>query len=91
MWVGDYTFGAVYSFDDIGGYAEYVRSPIHRKVSELGLPLIENMVSFDIAEDADPGLADRIVDLNRARLAGDEELTKLISGLKSYSGSALAK
>ena len=69
------------------GYAEYLQSPIHRKVDEIGPQLVDDMVSFDIAGDTDPGVDERIAELHRARFAGDEALAKLVGGLESFSGS----
>ena len=88
---GDYELAAFYQFDDLPGYAEYLMSPIHRNVDDIGLPLVDDMVSFDIAGTADPEIAENIAELHRARYAGDKALAKLVGGLKSFSGSGLAK
>ena len=84
---GEFGLGALYAFDDLPGYGEYLQSPIHRKIDEIGLPLVDDMVSFDIADDADPEVAQKIDDMHRARFAGDAALTELVGGLKSYAGS----
>ncbi|KAJ3545898.1 hypothetical protein NM208_g2283 [Fusarium decemcellulare] len=88
---GDYNMSASFSFDDMAGYAEYLHSPIHRKVDEIGLPLLDDMISFDITSDDDPGIADRITEMHRVRYAGDEELVKLVGSLKSYTGSGFER
>ncbi|SPU54804.1 Stress responsive A/B Barrel Domain [Brevundimonas vesicularis] len=84
---GEYGLGALYVLDDMAGYGEYLQSPIHRKVDEIGLPLVDDMVSFDISDDADPALAEEIGQMHKARYEGDAALADLVSGLKSYAGS----
>lgn len=84
---GAFGLGALYSFDDLAGYGAYLQSPIHRKVDEIGLPLVDDMISFDIADDADPEIAAKIDQMHQARFAGDQALSDLVGGLKSYAGS----
>jgi hypothetical protein len=84
---GEYNLGAVYVVDDLAGYREYLHSPIHRTVDEMGLPLIQGMVSFDISDNGEPALASKIAELHKQRFAGDQKLTDLVTGLGSYTGS----
>lgn len=84
---GEYGLGALYVFDDLAGYGEYLQSPIHRKVDEIGLPLVDDMVSFDISDDDDTELAGKIGQMHKARFEGDAALSNLVGGLKSYAGS----
>ena len=54
---GDFDYGATFVVNNIDDYKTYMHSPIHRKVDEIGLPLVENMVSYDITDDDDPAIA----------------------------------
>jgi hypothetical protein len=85
---GDFDYGASFVVKDIEGYETYMHSPIHRKVDEIGLPLVENMISYDITDDDDPGIGDRVAEIHKARFAGDKALADLVGGLNSYSGSS---
>ncbi|GAB7192071.1 Dabb family protein [Kineococcus sp. NUM-3379] len=79
--------GATFLIEDIAGYEEYMLHPTHRKTDELGLPLVQDMVSFDIVDDADPDIEAKIKKIHADRFAGDRELLGLIEGLGSYEGS----
>lgn len=85
---GEFDLAAVFVLETIEDYETYMRSPIHRKVDEMGLPLLDKMVSFDITDDGDPAVADKIADIHKKRFEGDQGLTDLVTGLSSYSGSS---
>jgi Stress responsive A/B Barrel Domain len=61
---GEFEYGAMYAFQDIGGYREYMLSPIHLKTDELGPPVVEKMISMDITDDEDPAIGDKIQDIS---------------------------
>lgn len=89
--VGDgFDAGATFVLEDIAGYAEYMAHPTHRKTDELGLPLVADMVSFDIIDDPDPETGAKIKKIHADRFAGDVDLANLIKGLGTYSGSVLS-
>ena len=85
---GDFDYGATFVIRNIEDYETYMHSPIHRKVDDLGLPLVRNMVSYDITDDPDPGIPDQIARIHKERFAGDQGLAKLVGTLDSYSGSS---
>lgn len=85
---GHFDYGATFVVNDIEAYRTYMHSPIHRKVDEIGLPLVENMISYDITDDTDETLAAQIAQIHKQRFEGDPELAKLVGGLMSYSGSS---
>ncbi|MEV7548564.1 Dabb family protein [Amycolatopsis sp. NPDC089917] len=85
---GDYEWGAVFAIEDLDGYWEYLMHPAHRNTDRVGLPLVDKFVSFDITDDPDPGMGAKIAELHQRRYDGDAELTKLVSDLGEYSGSA---
>ncbi|TDE34109.1 Dabb family protein [Nonomuraea mesophila] len=84
---GEFHYGAMYALKDLDAYRTYLHAPLHRKVDEIGLPLVDNMVSMDLTDDEDPAIGDRIAQLHAERFAGDPALADLIDGLGSYQGS----
>ncbi|MFC3450515.1 Dabb family protein [Amycolatopsis speibonae] len=85
---GDYEWGAVFALEDLEGYWEYLIHPAHRNTDRVGLPLVDKFVSFDVTDDPDPEMAAKIAELHQRRYDNDAELTKLVSDLGEYSGSA---
>lgn len=86
---GEYEWGATYAIKDLDGYWwEYLKHPAHRHTDEIGLPLCDKFVSFDVTDDEDPQIAERIAELHRRRFEEDPALAKLVSDLSSYSGSS---
>jgi len=57
---GDFDYGATFVVKNIDDYKTYMHSPIHRKVDDLGLPLVADMVSFDITDEQDETIPDQI-------------------------------
>jgi hypothetical protein len=45
-------------------------------------------VSFDVTDDEDPQIAEKIAELHRRRYEQDPALAKLVSDLASYTGSS---
>ena len=45
-------------------------------------------MSFDITDDEDPRMADRVAELRQRRYDSMPDITKLVSELGEYSGSA---
>ena len=85
---GEYEWGATFQIADLEGYWEYLVHPAHRHTDEIGLPLVDKFVSFDITDDPDPEAGDKIAALHQRRYDGDPALTELVSGLGRYEGSA---
>lgn len=84
---GEFEYGALYVLRDLDAYRTYLHAPLHRRIDEVGLPLVDNMVSMDLTDDEDPDIGDQIAQLHAERFAGDPELSDLIGGLGSYEGS----
>ncbi|NEB62316.1 Dabb family protein [Streptomyces diastaticus] len=84
---GDFDYGAVFAVEDIEAYRAYMHAPLHRQVDEIGLPLVRNMVSYDLIDDGDPCTGELIRQIHSERFAGDPALVALIEGLGSYQGS----
>ncbi|WET81045.1 Dabb family protein [Amycolatopsis sp. QT-25] len=85
---GEYEWGAVFVIEDLEGYWEYLIHPAHRHTDRVGLPVVDKFMSYDITDDADPEMGAKIAALHQKRYDGDPELTRLVSGLGEYSGSA---
>ena len=86
---GEFEYGAVFVLKDIEGYREFITAPIARETDEIGLPIGQNMVSFDITDDADPEIAEKIAEVHRTRFESDPELLKIVNSMGSYTGSGL--
>ena len=63
-------------------------APSHAHTDQIGLPLLERFDSFDITDDPDLEIGERIAELHRRRYKGNPALTKLVTDLPTYSGSA---
>jgi hypothetical protein len=85
---GEYEWASAYASEDLDGYWEYLKHPAHRHTDEIGLPLVDKFVSFDISDDPDPQIAVKIAALHQRRYDEDPALTKLVSDLSSYTGSS---
>lgn len=85
---GEYDYGAVFVLEDLDGYWEYLVHPAHLNTDRVGLPLVDKFVSFDITDDEDPQMGAKIAALHQKRYDSDPELTKLVSDLGEYTGSA---
>ncbi|RCG29183.1 Dabb family protein [Streptomyces diacarni] len=85
---GAYEWGATFQLDDLDGYQEYLMHPAHRRTDEIGLPLVDKFVSFDITDDTDPEAGRQIAALHQRRFDADPDLTRLVSELNAYTGSA---
>jgi hypothetical protein len=85
---GEYEIAATYVIEDLDGYWEYLMHPSHHHTDMIGLPVGDKFVSYDVVDDDDPDMAAKIAALHQRRYDGDAELTKLVSDLGSYQGSA---
>jgi hypothetical protein len=87
---GEFEYGAMYALEDTDAYATYMNAPLHRKIDEIGLPLVRNMISQDLSDSMDPAIGERIAKIHADRFAGDAELRDLVGDLGSYEGSGTA-
>ena len=85
---GEYEWASGYQMDDLDGYWEYLKSPDHRRTDEIGLPLVDTFVSFDITDSDDPDIHEKIAALHRRRYEEDPALAELVRSLPSYTGSS---
>lgn len=86
---GEFEYGAMYALKDVDAYRVYMYDPLHRRIDEIGLPLVANMVSFDLTDDSDPEIDAKIAQVHADRFRDHPELAGLIEDLGSYEGSGV--
>ncbi|WP_033340940.1 Dabb family protein [Catenuloplanes japonicus] len=86
---GEFEYGATFVFDDLDGMFEFLIHPATLRTDLIGLELIENMQIFDISDDDDPALADKIADLHRRRNAHSPEVSGLLADVPTYLGAGV--
>jgi hypothetical protein len=86
---GEFEIGAMYALADIEAYETYMNAPWHLETDAAGLPLVSNFVSFDLTDDEDPAIADKIAEVHRRRFENHPETLALVEGLDSYAGSGV--
>ncbi|MDA0637225.1 Dabb family protein [Nonomuraea sp. MCN248] len=42
----DFDYGAMYALKDLAAYRAYLYAPLHREIDEIGLPLVDDMISM---------------------------------------------
>ena len=87
--VGDeYQWGATFVLEDLDGYWEYLMHPAHLNTDRVGLPLVEEFVSYDTTDDPAPDIAAKIAELHARRYRENPEVAALVADLPTYTGSA---
>lgn len=85
---GDFEVGAVFALEDLDGYWEYLTHAAHLNTDRVGLPLVEEFISYDTTDDPDPDIAEKIAALHARRYAEIADVRELVAQLPSYSGAA---
>jgi len=80
---GHYTHSMVVTVPDVEAMREYHEHPIHAEADRQGLPLIEDIMSFDVSDDWDPGLRRRLQDIVEQRMADQPDIAHMAEGLGS--------
>ena len=83
---GELEYGAMYAPKDTDAYATYMHAPLRRKIDEVGLPLVQNMISQELGDSMDPAAGERIREIHANRFPNDAELRELVENLGSYEG-----
>jgi hypothetical protein len=86
---GDYEWGAVFMIEDLKGYWEYLVHPVHFESERLGLPLVHRFVSFDITDEDDPDIGDRIAELHKRSYEENPQLAQLVRDVPSFAAGAV--
>ena len=66
---GEFGVGAVYALKDIDAYRTYMFDPIHEQTDNAGLPIVSNQASYDITDDPDPRIGEKMAQVHRDRFA----------------------
>jgi hypothetical protein len=82
---GEFGIGAMYALKDIDAYRTYMFAPIHEQTDNAGLPIVANQVSYDITDDPDPQIGDKMAQVHRDRFAERPHLRDLIQNM-NYRG-----
>lgn len=85
---GEFEYGAVSVLADLESYEEYMNHPAHLAMDRVGLPLVDKFVSYDIADDPDPEVGNKIADIHRRRFENLPDIAELVADVGEYSGSA---
>ena len=85
---GEYEYGAVSLVEDLDTYEAMMNHPAHNEIDRIGLPLVDKFASFDITDDPDPEIGEKIAAIHRRRYENTPDLVELVTGLDEYSGSA---
>jgi stress responsive alpha/beta barrel protein len=83
---GEFDIGAMYALKDIDAYRMYMFASLHEQIDNAGLPLVANQVSYDLTDDPDPQIGDKMAQVHRDRFAQRPELRRLVTSLGSYHG-----
>jgi Stress responsive A/B Barrel Domain len=86
---GEFEFGAMYALADIEALETYMNAPWHLETDAAGLPLVSAFVAFDLTDDEDPEIGEKIADVNRRRFENRPEILGLVEDLDSYTGSGV--
>jgi hypothetical protein len=83
---GEFGVGAMYALKDIDAYRTYMFAPIHEQTDNAGLPIVSNQVSYDLTDDPDPQIGEKMAQVHRDRFAERPHLRDLIQSMGSYTG-----
>jgi Stress responsive A/B Barrel Domain len=85
---GGFDWTAIFGFEDLDAYQEYLTHPLHKRSERLGFPLMAGLETFDFSLSAEPDLESRIVEMQRANFRSDPELVELVADLEFNAGTA---
>jgi Stress responsive A/B Barrel Domain len=85
----EFDVGATYVLRGYDGYKTYLYDPLHLEIDKAGLPLVKNMVSFDITDAKDPKAMDKIAEIHRRRIEEVPGLADLLREMESYKGAGV--
>jgi Stress responsive A/B Barrel Domain len=86
---GEFEVGAMYQLADIEAYETYMNAPWHLETDAAGLPLVSDFVAYDLTDDEDPAIGEKIAEVHRRRFEARPEILGLVEGLDSYTGSGV--
>jgi hypothetical protein len=86
---GGFDFGAVSRLDDLDAYEAMMNHPTHLEVDRIGLSLVDRFHSFDITDDQDPEVHEKIADIHRRRFEAHPDILDLVRRIDDYQGSGV--
>uniref|UniRef100_A0AAU3H3E6 Dabb family protein n=1 Tax=Streptomyces sp. NBC_01401 TaxID=2903854 RepID=A0AAU3H3E6_9ACTN len=86
---GDYEFSAVFVVEDLDGLFAFLTHPTTYRTDRLGLTLVERLEIFDVSNDDDPELDEKIQELHRRRNELNPAVAGLLADVPAYSGSGM--
>jgi hypothetical protein len=86
---GEFEYGALYALADIEAYETYMNARWHLETDAAGLPLVSNFVAFDLTDDEDTAIGEKIAEVHRRRFESHPEILGLVEDLDSYTGSGV--
>jgi len=81
---GDYEVGAIFVFEDLDGFWEYLVHPVHFENEKWGFPFIERFEAFDTTDSDDPEYGQKIAALQTRSYQENPELAALVSQVPSF-------
>ncbi|MEU5266154.1 Dabb family protein [Amycolatopsis sp. NPDC021455] len=85
---GEHDYGAISMLEDVEGYEEMMNHPAHLEIDRIGLPLVDRFESFDISDDPDPELGEKLAEIHQRRFDNLPDIAELVSGIGEYTGTA---
>ena len=82
---GEFEWGAVYVLEDLNGYWKYLTHPAHVHSEMSGMELISRFEAFDVTDSDDPGIGDKIAELQARNYEEHPELAALVAQVPSFT------
>jgi len=84
---GYFSHSMIVTLRDLDALKAYHLDPIHAEADHQGLPLLEDVVSFDVSDDWDASLAGRITEILSQRLEEQPDIAELAQTLGANRGN----
>ena len=81
---GYYSHAMIVTVSDVEAMRQYHQHPIHAAADREGLPVIEDIMSFDVSDDLDPALGPYLQEIVAQRMAAQPDIARLAEQLGSH-------
>jgi hypothetical protein len=82
---GAFDYGAVYAVEDLDAYWQYLEHPVHVHEELTGMELIERFEVVDITDSDDPGIAEKIAELQLRHMEAHPDIAALVMAVPSFT------
>ena len=82
---GEFEYGAVYVFEDLDGYWQYLNHPAHVREELEGIPNIEKFATIDVTDSNDPEIGEKIAQLQARHFQEHPDLAALEAQAASFT------